>query len=58
MTADLWLGPDWFKNMVFPTAEVWASTALNTIDQNRINSTFGGTWFHEALCSTQNNLGK
>ena len=58
MCAELNLGPDWFKNSIFPKPEAWARTAMKSLDQNRINADVGGYPMHEILCAIQRNWGE
>jgi short-subunit dehydrogenase len=56
MTSDLELGPDWFKNGIFPPDVVWVKSAMRTLNQKIINEDFAGTWMHESLCAMQRNF--
>ena len=38
----LLIGPDWFKNSIFPKPEAWAKTAMKSLDENRINADVDG----------------
>lgn len=55
MCAELNLGPDWFKNSIFPKPDQWAKSAMKSLDQNRINADIGGYPLHEVLCAVQRN---
>ena len=58
MCAELNLGPDWFKNAIFPKAEGWAKSAMKSLDQNRINADIAGYPMHEIICAMQRNWGE
>ena len=58
MCAELNLGPDWFKNAIFPKPEGWSKTAMKSLDQNRINADIAGFPMHEVICAMQRNWGE
>ena len=58
MCAELNLGPDWFKNAIFPKPDDWAKSAMKSLDQNRINADIAGYPMHEIICAMQRNWGE
>ena len=45
------------RDFLFPTTDNWASFAMKSLDQERINADVAGMPMHEILCALTKNMG-